>query len=162
MFHSEEITRITPNTAPDLNALCSEYRAHGWWVDGNEKTGRISLVVGGSVSALLMPAELGAKVHRVLSIHMLAGPVLAYPAERQWAFLAEPDTHRDGLPPDVAAWKVTDVRPGTWLRLPMPRPRPHDVCWIDSPEPHRPTPPWQAVVSATRRAMSDMTLDHPA
>jgi hypothetical protein len=161
MYQPEQMPR-SPSDTTELPVLCSEYRAHGWWVDADERVGRISLVVGGSVGALLMPAELGTRVHRILSIHMLAGPILAYAAQHLWVFLTEPNTDRDHLPDEVAAWKVTEVRPGKRLPLPVSRRSPDGVRWIVAPEAGRPAPPWRAVVSATRRAMSETVLDHPA
>jgi hypothetical protein len=152
----------TPSETTELPLLCSEYRAHGWWVDADQHVGRITLVVGGSVGALLMPAELGARVHRILSIHMLAGPILAYPVQHLWVFLTEPNTDRDHLPDEVAACKVTEVHPGKELLLPVSRRSPDGARWIVDPESGGPAPPWRAVVSATRRAMSEMVLDHSA
>lgn len=124
-------------------------------MDDRDKTGRVALMVDGHVHALTMPAQLGEKVQRILSIHMLAGPVLSYPAKRQWVFLTEPDPCPDRLPDDVATENVTTVRPGKWLRIPAGRRGSADVHWVACPEPGRQAPPWQAVVSAARRALSE-------
>lgn len=138
--------------------LGSEYRSHGWSVDDHDEAGHSDLVVDGHVSALTMPAELGERVQRILAIHMLAGPVLSYPAERRWVFLTEPGTHQAHLPEDVATENVTIARPGTSLRIPAGRRGCGDVGWVMCPETGRQAPPWQAVVSATRRAVSEAAL----
>jgi hypothetical protein len=122
-------------------------------VDDDPATDRVSLVVGGTVSALLMPAELGAEVVRVLSIHLLAGPVIGYQSEGTWAFLTEPAGSGSQLPSGVAAAQVVAVRPGRRLSLPPSSPSPDVVRWINEPGNGCPKPPWQAVVSATRRVV---------
>jgi hypothetical protein len=163
MYHSESrIATLPPDGRSEVHELCSEYRSLGWWVEGKAETDQITLIVGGRASALAMPAELAERVHRVLSIHMLAGPVLTFPAKGLWVFLAEPDAQADCLPADVVAKNVTAARTGTRLRLPASRRGFGEVRWIARPEAGRPLPPWQAVVSATRRALSEELLRHSA
>ncbi|CAM06487.1 hypothetical protein SACE_7331 [Saccharopolyspora erythraea NRRL 2338] len=91
---------------------------------------------------MLMPAELGARVQQVLSIHILAGPVIAYPD--RWAVLTEPGGHdRTGA---LSRGPVVAARAGQ--RLPLPPSA--DARWVGGlSQP----PAWQTVVSATRRAI---------
>ncbi|EQD83935.1 hypothetical protein ACFQ0O_37825 [Saccharopolyspora spinosporotrichia] len=99
-------------------------------------------MIGDQVGALLMPAELGARVQQVLSIHILAGPVIAYPD--RWAVLTEPGGHdRTGA---LSRGPVVAARAGQ--RLPLPPSA--DARWVGGlSQP----PAWQTVVSATRRAI---------
>lgn len=97
----------------------------------------------------MMPASLAARVHRVLSIHLLAGPVLAYPGE--WALFADATGRRE-LPTDLTDRDVTWGRTGRRLPLPAPDVELGDTRWINRPRADRPPPPWQTVVAATRRA----------
>jgi hypothetical protein len=157
MYQSEQ--GIATAAAAKIPDPCSECRSHGWSVDDQDKSGRLALTVDGHVHALTMPAQLGERVQRILSIHMLAGPVLSYPAERRWVFLTEPDPRRDRLPDDVATENVTTARPGTRLRIPASRHgSAEEVRWVVRPESCRQAPPWQAVVSAARRALSEAAL----
>ncbi|GAA0507047.1 hypothetical protein GCM10011581_41380 [Saccharopolyspora subtropica] len=125
----------------------AQYRSYGWWVDHDPRTDRTTLIVGGRVSALRMPAELAARVHRVLTIHLQAGPVLVDGTD--WVLFTQADGRRD-LPADLRDVRV--VAPGTRLELPPP----DDARWVDRAD--RPVPPWQVVVSATRRACAEATL----
>jgi hypothetical protein len=160
MYHSEQ--GLATASAPGTPDLRSEYHSHGWSVDGQDKSGRMALMVDGHVHALTMPAQLGERVQRILSIHMLAGPVLSYPAQRRWVFLTEPEPLPDRLPDDVATEDVTTARPGTRLRIPAGRDGSAEVRWVACPESGRQAPPWRAVVSATRRALSEAVLERSA
>lgn len=136
----------------------SQYRTFGWQVDEDDATGTTHLVIGDPVGAVLMPTDLAEQVHGVLQIHMLSGPVISY--REQWALLTEPGAP-DDLPADMAAWNVIGIPAGQRLTLPPPGPALGGVHWINTPAPDGRRPPWQAVVSATRRVMTHV-VSHSA
>ncbi|GAB3287054.1 hypothetical protein [Parasphingorhabdus pacifica] len=119
-------------------------------VDELDPAGTPRLVIG-DVDALLMPDELAAQVHHVLSIHLLAGAVIGY--REQWALLTGA-AGNNAVPTDLAGWNVAGFLPGDRLTLPFETMPGAEARWIQHPDPTRPQPPWQTVVSATRRAMS--------
>lgn len=125
----------------------TEYRSYGWWVEHDPNTDRTMLIIGGRVAALRMPADIAARVHQVLSIHLLAGPVLADGDD--WVLLTEPDG-RGNIPEDLD--EVTALPTGSRLALPSL----DDPRWVGAPRTNRPAPSWQVVISATRRARADV------
>ncbi|MGP4016664.1 hypothetical protein [Saccharopolyspora sp. 5N708] len=128
----------------------SEYRSYGWWIEQDPKTDRTTLIIGGRVSALRIPAKLAARVQHVLVIHLQAGPALVDGDD--WVLLTQPDGRVD-LPDELA--DVTAVPTGSRLALPPL----DDPRWISPPQAHRPVPSWQVVVSAARRARAEIL--HP-
>ena len=124
--------------APHTTTEDPEIDALGWQVEGG------MLLLDVHVGALFMPTDLAARVHHVLSVHMLAGPVIAYPDG--WALITGPDVRE--LPDDPVLRPVAAGRPGE--RVPLPPE--HGARWIN-----RPTDPpaWQTVISATRRALAE-------
>ncbi|MCI2418876.1 hypothetical protein MOQ72_15645 [Saccharopolyspora sp. K220] len=128
----------------------SEYRSYGWWVEQDPKTDRTTLIIGGRVGALRIPAELAARVHHVLVVHLQAGPALADGDD--WVLLTQPDGRGD-LPDELA--EVVAMPTGSRLALPPL----DDPRWISPPRADRLAPPWQVVVSAARRAHAEIL--HP-
>ncbi|MBB5154417.1 hypothetical protein [Saccharopolyspora phatthalungensis] len=124
----------------------SDYRSYGWWVEPDPKTDNTTLIVGGRVSALRMPAEIAARVHQVLSIHLQTGPVLD--AGDHWVLFTQSDGRRD-RPDDLA--EVAVVPAGSRLVLPPL----DDPRWINPPRADRSVPERQVIFSATRRARTD-------
>lgn len=159
MYQAEQRTVTIP--VIENHDLYPEYRAHGWSVADHAEPGRAGLMMDGCVDALAMPAELGERVQRILSIHMLAGPVLSYPADGRWVFLTEPG-RRNALPDDVATENVAAARPGTCLRIPAGRRGSGEVRWVSCPERGRQAPPRQAVICAARRALSEVVQQQSA
>ncbi|GAA4854917.1 hypothetical protein [Saccharopolyspora rosea] len=121
----------------------TQYRSYGWWVEPDHRTGNPTLIVGGRVSAVLVPADWAHDVQHVLTVHLLAGPALV--VGDHWLLLTQPDGDRV-VPDDLTSAGVTGVRAGRRLALPPP----DDTRWVRGP--HHAAPPWQAVVSAARRA----------
>ncbi|MEU5852966.1 hypothetical protein [Saccharopolyspora shandongensis] len=127
----------------------SEYRSYGWWVEHDPNSDRTTLIIGGRIGALRMPADFAARVHQVLAIHLQAGPVLVDGAD--WVLLTQPDG-RAQLPEDLD--EVVGVQAGARLALPPL----DDPGWISPPRPDRPAPSRQVVVSAARRARAGAQL----
>lgn len=136
-----------PQTPIPRSSDADPYRPFGWRVDHDHTTNTPQLIVDDNVAALLMPTELAAKAQHVLSIHMLAGPAIAY--RDQCALLADP-SGRGELPADLTAWEVVDLAPGN--RLTLPDAARGGARWMNRPAPGRPHPPWPAVISAARRS----------
>jgi hypothetical protein len=114
---------------------------------------RLLLAPNDRISAVELPAELGAEVQRYLGVRLLAGPVIALPgAPSRWVLLTESA--------DTAA-PVNGVRlrarggqvhgSGALVPLPPSRLESGDVVWRVSPSPDGTSlPPFNAVVAAVR------------
>lgn len=113
------------------------------------------LTVGDPVEAIGMRAGLGAEVNSMLSMAMLAGPVLAYRGTpERWIFLTAPATSTStAVLADLVRLGVSLFPMGSLIALPCAE-NLETARWIDRPVPGRPLPPWQAVVAAVRRTSS--------
>jgi hypothetical protein len=154
--------RTNRTAVSEIDELSAEYLDQGWQVSSDRHTGHITLIIDEGTDVVSMPADLAERVHRILRIHMLAGPVISYSADDRWAFITAPEPNPDPLPDDLVTEQVTGVRPGTRLRLPANHRGFGGVRWIARPEPGRSAPPRQAVLSAARRALSEALLEHTA
>jgi hypothetical protein len=112
------------------------------------------LAVSESVNAIVMRAELGIETQSLLSVQMLAGPVIALPGDTaDWVFLTGPASSIGTR--TLAALSHLGVRlkkPGTFIPLPPSRLNDGVVRWSSGPTVGRDLPPWTAVVAATRSA----------
>jgi hypothetical protein len=113
------------------------------------------LTVGDPVEAIGMRAGLAAEVNSMLSMAMLAGPVLAYSgAPERWIYLTAPATSTsNAVLADLVRLGVSLFPVGSLIALPCAENR-DTARWINHPLPGRPLPPWQAVVAAVRRTSS--------
>lgn len=124
----------------------SEYRSYGWWVEHDPNSDHTTLIIGGRVNVLRMPAPTAARVHQVLAIHLQAGPALVDGDD--WVLFTQPDG-RGELPEDLD--EVTVVPTGSRMDLPPL----DDPGWITPPRADRPAPPRQVIFSAARRAKAE-------
>jgi hypothetical protein len=101
-----------------------------------------ALVAGDGGDAITMPAAFGALVQAELEIMMLAGPVVADPADGSWTFLTRPaNTRSPAVPADLLALGVRPIPAGTRVVLPTA---------LVTASGHPPAI-WSAVVGASRR-----------
>jgi hypothetical protein len=142
---------VTTERGDEVAASATQYERWGWMVvrAGN----RLLLAPNDHVSAVELPAALGAKVQHCLTVRLLAGPVIMLPGEPgRWLLLTESA--------DEAA-PVNGVRlhaqggqvhcSGSLIPLPPSRLESGAVVWQARPSPEGPIlPPFSAVVAAVR------------
>jgi hypothetical protein len=150
---------VTPTPAPDWLRELADARAtyqelFGWPV--SVQVGRRSLVVavGPALTAVAMPADLGARVRAQLDISILSAPIVANPDGTRWTFLARPDLPvRSSVVEDLAASWVRVAPAGSYVVLPttLGPSVGQTERWIDGPRPNQILPPLHAVIALARR-----------
>ncbi|MPZ81972.1 MAG: hypothetical protein GEV28_16905 [Actinophytocola sp.] len=134
-----------------LTVSAEQYERWGWLV--LRAGSRLLLAANERVSAVELPAAIGAEVHHYLAVRLLAGPVVALPGvPRHWLMLTE--SADDAAPVSVVRLRARNAlvhRSGTLVPLPPSRLESGAVTWhvppsIDGPK----LPPFSAVVGATR------------
>lgn len=88
-------------------------------------TGRITLRIG-TVSAVLMPSDLGQHVKINLDRRKLGGgPIISHPRSHTWIFLARPDIPTRPQPTNIRLWNshATILETGAEIALPSPTDR---------------------------------------
>lgn len=150
-------THRTPSElSPDLTQLTAardHYRDQfGWPVSVDVHQQRLLVEVGEALDTVTVPASLGEKVHTELRIAMLAGPVIAESGGRWWTFLVQPDPAlRPDLRVNLHRLKVYLTPSGADVIIPTQVEGTGNRYWVEQPHPHRPLPPWSAVIATTRR-----------
>ncbi|MBP2323456.1 hypothetical protein JOF56_003841 [Kibdelosporangium banguiense] len=127
---------------------------YGWLTSVDVATGRLVLAVSESVNAVIMRVELGIETQSLLSVRMLAGPVIALPGDcPEWVFLTGPASSISAK--TLTALSRLGVRlqkHGTFVPLPPSSLDGGMVRWASGPTVGRDLPPWTAVLAATRSA----------
>jgi hypothetical protein len=127
---------------------------YGWPTGVDLATGHLVLAVSENVNAIIMRAELGIETQSLLSVQMLAGPVIALPGARpDWVFLTGPASSISAK--TLTALSRLGVRlqkAGAFIPLPPSRLDGGMVRWASGPTVGRDLPPWTAVLAATRSA----------
>jgi hypothetical protein len=145
----DEQTSLLDSTVARAKAYQQLY---GWPTGVDVATGRLVLAVSDSVNAIVMRAELGIETQLLLSMQMLAGPVVALPgAYPDWVFLTGPASSISTR--SLTALSRLGVRlkkPGAFIPLPPSRLDGGVVRWSSGPTVGRELPPWTAVVAAIR------------
>lgn len=145
---------VAPDWLRDLADARTEYEERlGWPVRIDVAPRRLVAVAGEHMDAIMMPAQLGRHVLAELQIAMLAGPVIAGPAE-SWTFLSAPATApRPSVPAQLRQANVQVTPRGAHVVIPSRR---EAAEWIKRPQPQRTLPPWSVVIGVTRR-VADLT-----
>lgn len=145
-----------PTTHLDImRARAKAYQQLYDWPTGvDPATGRLVLAVSENVNAIVMRAEIGIATQSLLSVQMLAGPVIALPGETSdWVFLTGPASSISTK--TLAVLSRLGVRlkqSGVFVPLPPSRVDGGVVQWSSGPTVGRDLPPWTAVVAAIRSA----------
>lgn len=133
---------------------CAAYQQRG--LPAKVDRAGLVLMLTGSVAAVHIPADLGARVQNWLRQLMVAGPVLGLCARRRperWTFLCQPNvTPRVDTAAALTAAGAVQVPEGTPLRLPTSmKPQPPGMpWWVQLPEIGRELPLLSAVICAAR------------
>lgn len=150
-------TRPAPGWLQDLAAARARYEELlGWPVRLDLAERRLAIPVGTLLDAIIMRAGLGERVLGELAMAMLAGPVTAGPGCGEWTFLTQPaGSPRRDLPAELVHLRLHVAPLGVPVVIPThpdgPGDSDSDAWWVQPPRPHRPLPPWPAVLGATRR-----------
>lgn len=149
--HLDEQTSLLDSTAARAKAYQQLY---GWPTGVDLTTGHLVLAVSESVNAIVMRAEVGIETQSLLSVQMLAGPVIALPGDfADWVFLTGPASSISTRTLTVLSrLGVRLKKPGTFVPLPPSRLDSGVVRWSSGPTVGRELPPWSAVVAAIRSA----------
>lgn len=138
-----------------LSATAAHYVGWGWLVLRADD--RLLLTTDERVSAVELPAAIGAEVQHYLAVRMLAGPVIALPcAPRRWLLLTE------SAPVNLVRLRARGAlthRCGTLVPLPPSRVESGVVTWHVPPSLDGPSlPPFTAVVAAARAVTETVGL----
>lgn len=138
-------TSALPQWLLDLATARMHYEERfGWPVSISVVERQLTVALGRTLDAIIMPAALAGQVQAQLGIAMLAGPVIANPGGAHWTFLTQP------VPPDLVA-DLPDLRhAGTHTVIPTDG---VDWRWINEPRPQRVLPSAHAVVATVRRVL---------
>lgn len=137
--------------ASGLAASAEQYQRWGWLVLRAGE--RLLLTTDDRISAVGMPAALGAQVQHFLAVRLLAGPVIALPgASRRWLLLT--GSADEAGPVTLIGLRARGAlthRCGTLVPLPPSRLKSGAVSWQVPPSADGPAlPPFTAIVAATR------------
>jgi hypothetical protein len=112
-----------------LSATAAHYAGWGWLVLRADD--RLLLITNERVSAVELPAAIGAEVQHYLTVRMLAGPVIALPgAPRRWLLLTE--SADESAPVNLVRLRARGAlthRCGTLVPLPPSRLESGVVTW---------------------------------
>lgn len=144
---------------PGLTATAAHYAGWGWLVLRADD--RLLLTTNERVSAVELPAALGAEIQHYLAVRMLAGPVIALPgAPRRWLLLTE--SADESAPVNLVRLRARGAlthRCGTLVPLPPSRLESGVVTWHVPPSLDGPSlPPFTAVVAAARAVTETVGL----
>ncbi|HEV2778411.1 MAG TPA: hypothetical protein VGX25_03330 [Actinophytocola sp.] len=148
-------SRPAPSWLRDLTDARTTYEETlGWPVSLHITLRTPTLVTGATLTAITVPAHLGARVRQALALTLLPAPILTTPPAAEWTFLTAPvPPVRSDTALALAALHVQLAPPGTPIPLPLtpttttsPGSR-----WLEPPTPHRPLPPGTAVIATIRR-----------
>jgi hypothetical protein len=145
------------NHPPDLDLLRELTRARnhyeerfGWPVTIEVDPGRLVMLAGDRVDAVVMPENLGARVLAKLRMALLAGPVLADTTRQWWMFLTQP---KSGVPKEAGELRCVEVHlvpSGSRVVVPREIGETNGWPWIERPRPLHQLPPWPCVIATTR------------
>jgi hypothetical protein len=169
----------TRKRTPDLELLreLSGARTYyeerfGWPVTIEVDAGRLVMLLGETLDAVVMPEPLARAVLTDLRIALLAGPVLADTTGQWWLFLTQPSANCQPIPKDYAAKDTPQLRclevhllpGGSRVVVPREIDETKGWPWIERPRPLHQLPPWRAVIATARRigAQSPPTPSIPA
>jgi hypothetical protein len=146
------LTQSAPEWLRDLAAARAHYEERfGWPVAVRVAERQLAVALGQVVDAIVMPAELAARVHGQLGIAMLAGPVIADPDGGRWTFLTQTaSTMRGDIVDGLAAHEVRHATAGTYTVIPTEH-ADTGWRWIAEPRPSQILPSAYAVVATARR-----------
>lgn len=134
-----------------LTASAAQYERWGWMVLGAGE--RLLLATDQNVSAVELPAAIGAEVQHYLAMRLLAGPVITLSCTpSRWLLLTE--SADDTTPVNVVRLRARGGivhASGTLVPLPPSRLESGAVVWHVPPSIDGPNlPPFSAVVGAVR------------
>lgn len=137
--------------ASGLTVTPAEYEHWGWLV--LEAGDRLLLTTNERVSAVELPAAIGAEIQHYLTVRMLAGPVIALPGTpHRWLLLTQ--SADESAPVNLVRLRARGAlthRCGTLVPLPPSRVESGVVSWRVPPSPNGLSlPPFTAVVAAAR------------
>ncbi|MEY7972578.1 hypothetical protein AB8O38_11325 [Saccharomonospora xinjiangensis] len=151
-----------PHQEPPLSGLtatAAHYAGWEWLVLRADD--RLLLTTNERVSAVELPAAIGAEVQHYLTVRMLAGPVIALPGvPRRWLLLTE--SADESAPVNLVRLRARGAlthRCGTLVPLPPSRLESGVVTWQVPPSLDGPSlPPFTAVVAAVRAVTETVGL----
>src|SRR5262245_16250063 len=137
---------LTPLPAPAWLRQLTDARATyeellGWPVTIQVGRRDLSVIVGGTIGAIAMPARLGASVRQDLTSTSLSGPIVADPTAQWWTFLTKPlGLLRPDVAQDLSSVRVRMAPRGACVEIP------HTLDaspagawrWVERPVPTRP------------------------
>lgn len=137
--------------ASGLTATAVHYDRWGWLV--LPAGDRLLLTTNDQISAVELPAALGAEMQRYLTVRLLGGPVIALPGTpRRWLLLTQ--SADESAPVNLVRLRARGAlthRCGTLVPLPPSRVESGVVSWQVPPSLDGPSlPPFTAVVAAAR------------
>ncbi|OLF05803.1 hypothetical protein [Actinophytocola xanthii] len=127
----------------------------GWPVSVRVSERVLCVAVGNALSAVSMPAPLGALVRKELGVALQCGPVFSDPDGARWSFLTRPPEElRPGVAGELARFDVAVAGRGAHLVVPT-SPSGGSVVrtwrWLEPPAPGRSLPPAYPVIAVVRR-----------
>lgn len=143
-----------PHQQPSTSGLAAPavyYDHWGWLV--LPAGDRLLLTTNDRISAVELPAVLGAEMQHYLTVRLLAGPVIALPGTpRRWLLLTQ--SADESAPINLVRLRARGAlthRDGTLVPLPPSRVESGVVTWRVPPSLDGPSlPPFTAVVAAAR------------
>ncbi|MBU3065187.1 hypothetical protein KO481_27120 [Nocardia sp. NEAU-G5] len=138
-----------------LEVRCVQYR-HEFHLPAtiDPASRHILLDIGQRYGAIIMPADLGERVHQRLRQAGLAGPVVHHPRARRWTFItgpARPGFLSTAISAELFRLYATVACAGSQVVLPSADDeRTGYRTWVQAPETADAVPPLEAVIEATR------------
>lgn len=151
-------TRSQLDALRDLSATKNQYEEKlGWRVFVDVGHRRLVLRTDVTMDAVVLPVRLADRALAELRFAMLEGPVAASPGGQWLTFLTLPAASPyPNLPLELRQARVQLLPRDGQVILPRSLTPHGDIRfwrWVEAPRPHRPLPPWCAVIAAARRAV---------
>lgn len=142
-----------------LADACTAYEERlGWTVTADVHARRITIAVGGRVSALMMPEALANDVLHSLVTSARPAVVIAHCQAKWQTFLTGPRPLSAALPADLERARVHPQPTGTPIVLPVPGRITSGARWVVPPNRNAELPQWSDVVSMARRALREAQM----